>query len=60
MAQAYSADLPNRIINTYNQGHVSTREIVKQFQVGKNFVCNLLKLWRTTGSVLPRPHGGGK
>jgi len=60
MAQAYSADLRSRIINTYNQGELSIRETSKRFQVGKNFVCNLLNLWRTTGSVSPRPDGGGK
>jgi transposase len=60
MAKAYSADLRSRIVNTYNQGQLSIRETAQQFQVGKNFVCNLLKLWRNTGSVSPRPHGGGK
>jgi transposase len=35
-------------------------DIEERIQVGKNFVCNLLKLWITTDSVSPRPHGGGK
>ncbi len=60
MARAYSSDLRSRIINTYNQGQISIRETARQFQVSKNFVVELLKLWRGTGSVAPRPHGGGK
>jgi transposase len=60
MAKAYSSDLRSRIINTYEEGQLSIRQVAEQFQVGKNFVCNLLQLWRSTGSVSPRPHGGGK
>ena len=60
MAQAYSSDLRSRIINIYNQGQISIRETARQFHVSKNFVVELLKLWKSTGSVSPRPHGGGK
>ena len=60
MARTYSSDLRSRIINTYEQGQISIRETARQFQVSKNFVVELLKLWKSTGSVSPRPHGGGK
>lgn len=59
MARAYSSDLRSRIVNTYEQGETSIRKVAKQFQVSKNFVVELLKLWKSTGSVSPRPHGGG-
>jgi transposase len=59
MARAYSSDLRSRIVNTYEQGKTSIRKVAKQFQVSKNFVVELLKLWKSTGSLSPRPHGGG-
>jgi transposase len=59
MARAYSSDLRSRIVNTYEQGETSIRKVAKQFQVSKNFVVELLKLWKSTRSVSPRPHGGG-
>jgi transposase len=60
MARAYSLDLRTRIVKTYEEGQLSMREVAQLFQVGKNFVFNLIKLWKTTGSVSPRPHGGGQ
>jgi transposase len=43
MAKAYSADLRNRIVNTYNQGQLSIRETAQQFQVGKNGCISVLQ-----------------
>lgn len=59
MALPYSPDLRIRIVKACNEDKLSIREAARLFKVGKNFVCNLLKLYRTTGDVSPRPHGGG-
>jgi transposase len=59
MARAYSEDLRIRIVKAYEQGLGSIREIAKQFQVGKNFVNDLLQVWKKTGSVSPQRQGGG-
>jgi transposase len=59
MARAYSEDLRIRVVKAYEEGLGSIREIAKQFQVGKNFVNNLLQVWRKTGSVSPLRQGGG-
>ena len=35
------------------------RQIARRFLVSVSFVTRLLQLYRSTGSVEPRPHGGG-
>jgi transposase len=59
MARAYSEDLRIRIVKAYEQRLGTIREIAKQFQVGKNFVNDLLQKWKNTGSVKPKRQGGG-
>ena len=58
--KAYSIDLRQKIIDVYNQGQVSQRELAKRFCVAKSFIQKLLKQYRETGKIDPRPHGGGK
>jgi len=55
----YSQDLRQRILDTVRRGDGSVREIARRFLVSVSFVTRLLQLHRTTGSVEPRPHGGG-
>jgi len=59
MAKAYSIDLRERVVATYENERKSIREVAKLFKVSKNFVFNLLKRVRETGHVAPKPHGGG-
>ena len=55
----YSRDLRERIIETACRGEETLAEIAERFLVSISFVTRLLHLHRTTGSVEPRPHGGG-
>ena len=55
----YSQDLRQRILDTVQRGEGSLRQIARRFLVSVSFVTRLLQLHRSTGSVEPRPHGGG-
>src|SRR5437763_15472973 len=55
----YSRDLRERIIETARRGGEPLSEIAERFLVSISFVTRLLQLHRATGSVEPRPHGGG-
>jgi transposase len=55
----YSQDLRQRILETARHGNATVKQIAARFLVSISFVTRLLQLHRTTGSVEPRPHGGG-
>jgi transposase len=55
----YSQDLRQRIVETARRGDGTLSQIAERFLVSASFVTRLLQLHRTTGSVEPRPHGGG-
>jgi transposase len=55
----YSQDLRQRILDTVQRGDGSVRQIARRFLVSVSFVTRLLQLHRSTGSLEPRPHGGG-
>ncbi len=57
--KAYSQDLRKRILDTVQRGDGTLRQIVRRFLVSVSFVTRLLQLHRSTGSLEPRPHGGG-
>ena len=57
--KAYSHDIRLRIVRTYQNGEGSQREIAARFDVSLSFVRGLLRRFRETGSIEPRPHGGG-
>src|SRR3954451_14801318 len=57
---AYSQDLRKRIITTVERGEGSLRQIAQRFLVSLSFVTRLLHHHRTTGSLKPKPHGGGR
>jgi transposase len=56
----YSQDLRKRVIDTIERGDGSLRQIAQRFLVSLSFVVRLLKHYRTTGSLEPKPHGGGR
>jgi len=58
--KAYSIDLRQKIIDAYNQQEGSQRQLAKRFRVSLSFIENLLKRYRTNGTVEPRAHGGGR
>lgn len=55
----YSQDLRERILETVRRGDGSLRQIARRFLVSVSFVTRLLRLHRRTGSLAPKPHGGG-
>ena len=58
--KAYSVDLRQKIIEAHNQKEGSQRQLAKRFRVSLSFIENLLKRYRTNGTVEPRAHGGGR
>src|SRR5437879_3689258 len=55
----YSQDLRKRVLDTVQRGDGSLRQIARRFLVSISFVTRLLRLHRGTGSLAPKPHGGG-
>ncbi|MGL5796113.1 MAG: helix-turn-helix domain-containing protein [Waterburya sp.] len=59
MPAAYSIDLRQRIINSYQAKEGSQRKLAKRFQVSLSFVKRLIRRYRDTGEIKPKSHGGG-
>jgi transposase len=55
----YSQDLRQRIVDTARRRDGTLSQIAERFLVSVSFITRLLQLHRSTGSVEPRPHGGG-
>lgn len=58
--KAYSLDLRQRVVASYEQGKGSLVEVAEQFNVGQTFVKKMLRQQREHGSVAPLAHGGGR
>ena len=58
--KAYSLDLREKIIRAYDAHRGSQRALAALFGVSRAFVENLLRRRRTTGTIAPRPHAGGR
>jgi transposase len=56
---AYSQDLRQRILDAIERQEGSLRQIARRFVVSLSFIVRLLQLHRRTGSIDPRPPGGG-
>ena len=54
----YSVDFRQKILEIHEQENLSIRKLAQRFGVAKSFVQKLLKQYRETGSVQPRPQGG--
>lgn len=57
--KAYSIDLRQKIIDAYYSKPISQRQLALQFGIALSFLQKLLKQYRQTGDVAPKPHGGG-
>src|SRR5262245_7448854 len=55
----YSTDFRLKVVRAYEQGEGSQRELAHIFGVSLSFIQDLLQRYRQTGSVEPKPHGGG-
>jgi transposase len=55
----YSNDLRLKVVEAYIKGQGSLREIANYFGVSLKFVWTLLKKYKETGKVDPKPHQSG-
>jgi transposase len=60
MGVAYSMDLRRRVWAAYEKKEGTEVEVAQRFGVSPSFVRDLVRLQRETGSIAPRPHGGGR
>jgi transposase len=55
--KAYSLDLRQKIIETYEAGGITQREFAEQFHVSLNFIVTLLQRWRAEATLEPKKRG---
>jgi transposase len=55
----YSMDLRSRVVMAYEHREGSMRRLAKTFRVSLSCVRDLITRYRETGSLAPKPHGGG-
>jgi transposase len=59
MPAPYRLELRRRIVRAYTNKEGSVRVLAERFAVAPKTVENYLNLFRKTGDLAPRPHGGG-
>lgn len=59
MPAPLSVDLRQRIIAAYEAKEGSQRQLAERFKVSLSFIRDLSRRYRETGTVEPKPHGGG-
>ena len=59
MPQPYSVDLRERAVAAYKRGGKTMEEVAVEFSVSQKTLSHWLKLEAETGSLKPRPRGGG-
>ena len=57
--QTYSMDLRERVVDAYDRKTGTQEEVAARFDVSVSWLKKLLRFRRATGSVAPKPHGGG-
>lgn len=60
MPSAISADLRRRIVQAWKKRKLTTPELAELFDVGEATVGRLKRLFRETGHIEPKAHGGGR
>ncbi len=55
--KAYSVDLRRKIVENYEAGGITQRELARRFLVSLYFVITLLRRWRTEQTVEPKRRG---
>jgi transposase len=59
MPTALSVDLRQRILAAYEAKEGTQRQLAVRFKVSLSFIRDLRRHQRETGTVKPKPHGGG-
>ena len=57
--KAYSTDLRQRVVAAYDAREGTQEQVAARFAVSVSWVRKLLRQRRATGSIEPRPRGGG-
>ena len=58
--KAYSMDLRERVVAACDEGGTTREAIAARFSVSVRWVRDLLRRRRQTGSIAPKPRGGGR
>src|SRR5215210_3270871 len=58
--RTYSMDLRERVVAACDEGVDTREEIAERFSVGVSWIRDLMRRRRETGSIAPRPRGGGR
>jgi transposase len=59
MPKAYSMDLRKRVIEACDEGQ-TIAQVAERFRVSTSFVEKLQQRRRESGTLAPKPHGGGR
>lgn len=54
----HSIEFRQKIIAVYEKENISIRNLAQRFCVAKSFIQKLLKQYKETGDISPRPQGG--
>jgi transposase len=57
--ETYSMDLRERVMRAYDQKVGTQEQVARLFGVSAPWIKKLLRRRRKTGSIAPKPHGGG-
>jgi transposase len=57
--KAYSTDLRERVVAACDAGDATREQVAARFSVSVAWIRKLMRQRRETGSIAPRPHGGG-
>jgi len=60
MAARYSRDLRERVVAACDAGSETRAEVAERFTVSESWIRRLLQRRRETGSIEPKPRGGGQ
>jgi transposase len=58
--KAYSTDLRRRVVAACDAGGATREQIAARFSVSVAWIRTLIRRRRETGSIEPRPRGGGR
>src|SRR3954471_20096744 len=56
----YSMDLRERVVAACDARDCTREQIAARFSVSVSWIRDLLRRRRETGSIAPKPHGGGR
>jgi transposase len=57
---AFSMDLRERVVAACDEGFDTRAEVAERFRVSESWIRRLLQRRRETGSIAPKPRGGGQ